>query len=548
MAETKINSRRRNLKILALFFGLVFDFLRQYARARLSGRTYDFFADAERNRKRAIRIRETSLEMGGVLVKVGQFLSSRVDLLPSEYIEELSLLQDEVPAQPFEVIRPVIERELGGRVEDVFAAFDMQPIAAASLGQVYRAVLPTGPTVAVKVQRRDIDRVVAVDLRSLRYIVHWLDRHTALGRRIDLLEVLGEFEETLFLELDYRREGHHAERISTMFAAEPRLAVPRVYWSHTTARVLTLQLMTGTKVTDFHALDREGINRAAVAETLMEMYLHQVLVDGFFHADPHPGNVLVRPGPVVVLLDFGMVGQISHQNRENIRRVFIGVIRRDYDEIIIGLKRLGFFTRLADTLAIRRALTWGIENFYDVSFGEIRSIQPGAVIDEVQDILFSETFRIPANFAFLGRALGTLSGLCTSLDPSFQFVTVAEPYARNLIRRGRGVRGTADLVVKEAKSVARSAYRLPFLTVDLLEDAQAGELNLRHQFAEVVHAVEHVERSVRRLIYGIIAIGFLIVSVLIYGAHIEFAAIIALVLALGFLARLMFSSSRRRYP
>jgi predicted unusual protein kinase regulating ubiquinone biosynthesis (AarF/ABC1/UbiB family) len=477
---------------------------------------------------------------------VGQFLSSRVDLLPSEYIEELALLQDEVPAEPFSAIRPVIEAELGAPVEQVFAGFDPVPLAAASLGQVHRATLPTGSLVALKVQRPDIDRIVAVDLRSLRYIVRWLDRHTPLGRRADLPAILVEFEETLALELDYVREAHHAERIATMFACNPHVAVPRVYWSHTTARVLALQYMTGTKITDFGELDREGINRAEVAEILMESYLQQVLVDGFFHADPHPGNILVRPGPVIVLLDFGMVGQILPQNRENLRRVFIGLIRRDYDEIIIALKRLGFFTRLADTLAIKRALAWGIENFYDVSFGEIRTIAPGAVIDEVQDILFSETFRIPANYAFLGRALGTLSGLCTALDPSLQFFTVAEPYARRLIGQGPGVRGVTTLVAREARALARSAYRLPFLTEDLLEDVNAGQLNIRHQFVEVVHAVERVERTIRRLIHGVVAMGFLIVGVLIYSAHVYVAAIIALALATGFLARLLLFPQRRR--
>ena len=387
---------------------------------------------------------------------------------------------------------------------------------------------------------------MAVDLRSLRYIVRWLDRHTPLGRRVDLPEILQEFEDTLALELDYVREGHHAERMATMFAGDATLAIPRVYWSHTTRRVLTLQFMPGIKITDFSALDHAGISRERVAEILMEAYLQQVLEEGFFHADPHPGNILVRPGPVIVLLDFGMVGQISAQNRENIRRVFIGIIRRDYDEIIVALKRLGFFTRLADTLAIKRALAWGVENFYDVSFGEIRTIAPGAVIDQVQDILFAESFHIPANYAFLGRALGTLSGLCTALDPSFQFVSIAEPYARRLVGEGPGVRGVAVLVAKEARALARSAYRLPFLTEDLLEDLQAGQLNIRHEFVEVTHAVERVERTIRSLIHGVVAMGFLIVGVLMYASHVFAGALVAFGLATAFLARLLLFPSRRR--
>ncbi|PZR99431.1 MAG: ABC transporter, partial [Chloroflexi bacterium] len=278
--------RTRNYRILRLFFGLVLSFTLQYLRARLSGRSYDFFADSSRNRRRAIKIRTTALDMGGVLIKVGQFLSSRVDLLPTEYIEELALLQDEVPAVPFERIRAKVEHDLQAPLASLFTTFDPTPVAAASLGQVHRATLPTGETVAVKVQRPNIGSVVEADLDALRYIVGWLNRHTPLPRKADLPLILREFEDTLRLELNYHREGHHAERLSVAFKDDPRLVVPRVYWSHSGGDVLTLQFMAGTKITDLAGLERQGISRSLVAETLMRAYLKQVLVDGFFHADP----------------------------------------------------------------------------------------------------------------------------------------------------------------------------------------------------------------------------------------------------------------------
>ncbi|MGH2441662.1 MAG: ABC1 kinase family protein, partial [Chloroflexota bacterium] len=491
MAAITTNRRLREFTILRLFFRLVLSFFFQYVQARLTARTYDFFEDSKRNRERAIKIREASLALGGVPVKVGQFLSSRVDLLPSEYIEELALLQDEVPGVPYQDIRHTVERELGGQISHLFSRFDATPLAAASLGQVHRACLPAGEEVAVKVQRPGIGRIVEADLGTFRYIVHWLSRHTSLGKRVDLPRVLVEFEETLRLELDYCAEGHHAERILVMFSDVPELAVPRIFWSHSARQVLTMQYMEGIKVTDFAGLERSSISRSRVAEIVMACYLRQVLHAGFFHADPHPGNILVRPGPVVVLLDFGMVGELPPQMRDLIRTVFLGVVRREYDTIIVALQHLGFFTTTADIRAIRRALIWTIDTFYGLSFGEMQSVDPRQVIDHLQEVLFSESFQIPANFAFLGRALGTLSGLCTALDPSFQFITVAEPFARDLMRREQGLAGILALVGRETRSVARAAYSLPFLTQRVLADVQTGELDLHSQFTGIVRSVDH---------------------------------------------------------
>lgn len=546
MSEKEVNTRARSFRILRLFFGIVLSFMVQYVRARLTARSYDFFRDSSHNRARAIRIRETALEMGGVLIKVGQFLSSRVDLLPSEYIEELALLQDEVPGVSFELIRRTVETELGAPLDRLFRRFDPVPVAAASLGQVHRAALHSGAEVAVKVQRPGIREVVDADLGAVRYIVTWLQRHTAISRHVDLSQILLEFEETLRSELDYIAEGHHAERLSIMFRHNPQVAIPRIYWSHSTARVLSMQFIAGVKVTDFAELESRGISRSEVAEVLMGAYLHQILDVGFFHADPHPGNIYVQRGPVVVLLDFGMVGEIPVAVRENITRAFIGIIRRDYDTVIRALQRLGFFTRLVDTAALKRVLTWGVDTFYDASFGDLRSINPQQVLDEVQDVLFHESFQIPANFAFLGRAVGTLSGLCTALDPSFQFVTVAEPFARNLIRGEGGVKGAVNAVAAETRAIAGSAYALPFLTRNVLEDLQSGELNFRHQFVEVVAAIERLERSMRRIVHSLFVVAFLVAGALIFRTHYSAIAFAALALSLVFMIAVLSPFRRRR--
>ncbi|GAC1444804.1 MAG: AarF/ABC1/UbiB kinase family protein [Chloroflexota bacterium] len=535
---------RRGLKILSLFFSLVMSFFLQYMAARFSGRSYDFFENSALNRKRAIRIRKTSLAMGGVLIKVGQFLSSRVDLLPIEYIEELALLQDEVPGVSFAEISKAIETELHAPVDTVFSRFDRDPVAAASLGQVHSARLRTGQEVAVKVQRPGIDTYVEADLGSVRYIVRWLDRHTPIRKRTDLPEVLKEFEYTLRLELDYLSEGHHAERLATAFADNTVIVIPKIYWSHSTRRVLTLQFMPGVKLTDFQALERHNISRPMIAESLMRAYLQQILQDGFFHADPHPGNILVQPGSRIVLLDFGMVGQISPHIRENIRQVFLGVVRRDFDSVIASLVRLGFVTRDADVRSLKRAIAWTVDTFYEMSLGELKSIDPRKVIEQLQDVLFSESVRIPANYAFLGRALGTLSGVCTSLDPSFQFVNVAEPYARALIRGEGSLRETLTDVLAEVRSVAMTAYSLPFLTHRVLDDVRSGEMSFQHQFVGVVHAVDRLERTGRRILHGLFVIGFLTVGILVYQAHYHYPALAAFALSALFFLIVLISFRR----
>jgi predicted unusual protein kinase regulating ubiquinone biosynthesis (AarF/ABC1/UbiB family) len=509
MSKPITGRRRRSFKILRLFFSLVFGFLFEYALSRLGGRPHDFFSDSDRNRHRARRIRTTALEMGGVLIKVGQFLSSRVDLLPPEYIEELSLLQDEVPSVPFSEIRLAAEKELGGPLARFYSAFSEAPLAAASLGQVHLATLPTGHSVAVKVQRPNIDSIVEADLGSLRYIVSWLERFTAIRRRVDLSAVLVEFEDTLRLELDYIAEGHHAERISVMFQDDPRIVVPRVYWSHSTARLLTLQYMWGTKVTDFASLERQGISRALVAEILMQAYLKQVMEVGFFHADPHPGNIAVRPGPVVVLLDFGMVGEITPAMRENLRRIFLGVIRRDFEEVLVAAERLGFITAGADRRSIKRALAWIVDTFYEMSLGDLQEVDPRYVLNELQDVLFSESLRVPANFAFLGRALGTLVGLATALDPSFQFVEVAEPYARKLVTERKGLVATLQSVGREARNLGTTAYSLPYLAQAALVDVQGIEADFVQRVDTLARSMERLETSVRRILYGLLVLTLL---------------------------------------
>lgn len=537
MSAPVVGRRRRTFRILRLFFSFVVDYTIQYARARALGRSYDFFQDERHNRQRAIRLRRAALDMGGVLIKVGQFLSSRVDLLPSEYIEELALLQDEVPAVPAAQIRAVVEAEFRRTLEDIFQSFDPTPVAAASLGQVHHAVLLGGEQVAVKVQRPNIEEIIEADLAALRYIVGWLRRHTPISRRTNLELVLKEFEDTLRLELDYQREAHHAERLSVQLAGFDDIVIPRVYWSHVRTRVLTMQYVDGIKVTDFPAVEAAGISRSAVAELLLRAYLQQIVEDGFFHADPHPGNIFLRPGPIVVLVDFGMVGEIAASTRDELRRVFLAVVRRDAEQILVSLDRLGFINSAADTFVLRRAIAWALDTFAEMSFSELQSVDPHMVIDRFQDVIYTESVRIPANFAFLGRAVGTLSGLCTALDPSLQFMTVAEPYARRLLQQQSGLAGTVQTIVGEARSLASAAYSIPYLTRGALQRVQQGELDFHQELADLHRDLQRVESGMRRLLFGLLLAAFVVAGAFVFPTHEKIfsigAFLVSLVLLVG---------------
>jgi predicted unusual protein kinase regulating ubiquinone biosynthesis (AarF/ABC1/UbiB family) len=249
---------------------------------------------------------------------------------------------------------------------------------------------------------------------------------------------------------------------------------------------------------------------------------------------------------VVVLLDFGMVGEMTPAVRDNIRRVFLGVIHRDYEDMLSALQAIGFFGPNADRRVLKRALAWCIDTFYEMSLGELRTIDPRAVLAQIQDVLYLESFQIPANFAFLGRALGTLSGLATALDPSFQFFTVAEPYARKLMGAESGWRGMVEVAVREMRTMAHTAYELPLLTREALHAVNRGEYDLRQQFEGVERAVIRLDVAMHRMLYALLVLTFVLAGVIIFPTHYSALAVLAFVVSLLFLGGVFFGGGRRR--
>ena len=384
--------------------------------------------------------------MGGLIIKVGQFMSVRIDLLPKEYIDVLSTLQDSIPAVPTPQITAVIESEFHRPLPELFAWFDEAPIAAASLGQVHRARLRNDAEetaeVAVKVLRPGIEDLVATDLGILRGLLAMLDRLFAFHRFVDIDALIADFTATFSDELDYVREGHHAEDFQRDLLFNPHVDIPKIYWERSTRRVLTMEFMDGVRVDDLAAIDAWGIDRHALAENLAGLFFEMVLDNGRFHADPHPGNVLVRRDGVIQLLDFGMVGAIASNARVQYASLLAALVRRDAQGIVDALRALGFLGPGADRVRMAEligpyidAIVGDVTGFYSgesivnaMVSGQVKLSVGADQLAEIQKFIFAQPIVMPANTAFLGKALITVIGLCLRLDPGLDLLATAAPY------------------------------------------------------------------------------------------------------------------------
>jgi len=382
---------------------------------------------AQQHRRAAERMYRLAVSLEGLLIKTCQFVSSRADVAPPEYIAVLSRLQDQVPPRPFEEIRAVIREELGGEPEELFASFEERPIASASLAQVHRAITHDGERVAVKVQYPGIARVVATDLQNLRLLVRILAR---LEPNFDFRVVLDEMARYVPRELDFVEEGRSAERIAAIHAHRRDIRVPKVYWQLTSRRVITLEYIDGIKISDTAALVAAGIDPNAVALIMTEAYCEQILVHGFFHADPHPGNLLVQPGPVVVFLDFGMTKQLPDAFRRNYARLTLAILQGDDERMVEAFRALGFETKHDDPATL---VALG-RSFFEVTGPDGRPYVDADVMPEVNERLSrilheNPVTRVPGDVVLIFRVLGLMSGLQKRLDSQVSMTETITPFA-----------------------------------------------------------------------------------------------------------------------
>jgi predicted unusual protein kinase regulating ubiquinone biosynthesis (AarF/ABC1/UbiB family) len=438
--------RGRYLRVL-LFFARVFTqviwwdlILRRVGLRRLSQRTAP-----KRYQGAAQRFRSLATRLGGVWIKVGQFLSARLDVLPEAITSELANLQDEVAPEPFDSMRQELEKSLGSAIESNFAWFDETPLASASLGQVHRARLIGDEHVVVKVQRPHIHDLIKVDLAALKRVLRWLKRYRPISRRVNLDALFDEFSRTLWEEVDYIAEAENARRFAAMFSEDPNVRIPQVYATHTTECVLTLEDVYFIKIIDFAAIDAAGLDRREVADRLFHTYLQQIFVEGFFHADPHPGNLFVEPLEHVewrlVFVDFGMVGRVTPEMKQGLRDLAIAIGTRDLDRLMRAYKTTGVILPGADLDRIRAAEEMMLERIWGKSMTELIRTHPEEMrrfANEFRDLLYEMPFQLPADLLFLGRCVSILSGMCTGLHPDFNVFEGLQPFAEQLLAEEGG--------------------------------------------------------------------------------------------------------------
>ncbi len=496
--------------VLGLFFSILLELWILSLRIRVYG------ADAERDkmealfRRQARRFRQTAEVMGGLLVKVGQFLSSRVDLLPQPYIQELGALQDSVQPAPWPDIQKILEHELG-HVSQLFATFDPDPIASASLGQVYRADTWTGQTLAVKIQRPDIDRIVTIDLRALRLVVALTTHLTRFGRTFDLMALFQEFHRTVHEELDYNLEAEHARLIAEEGAGFGWLVVPEVYADLSTRRVLSMAYHPGIKISDVDALTRAGHSRTVLAERIIHLYLHMVMDTGFFHADPHPGNILVDGDGRIVLLDHGMTGRIPQVARRQIRRLFVGVSERRASLIVDSLLALGVVRPDADIRRLRARAGYLLERYYAETLTDVTQLDLDSLFHDLEQLVRDEPIQFPASFAFLGRAISMLMGLAEMLDPSVNLINLFRPYAERFVTEDAG--GRIGYLAHRVQDWAGSVVALPPVALRVLRQAEDGELETAIRWSAGTEALNRLGRQVGGLIAALYVTGFSVLGI-----------------------------------
>ncbi|CAN01250.1 AarF/UbiB family protein [Clavibacter michiganensis] len=489
-------------------------------------------ADRTRTRRMkrfARRFRVLAVELGGLMIKVGQFMSSRLDVLPPEITAELEDLQDEVPAVPFPEIRALAERELGMPLADAFAWVDETPVAAASLGQAHRAILgpidsaDTGLTGAViKVQRPGIDDVVRIDLAALRRIGGWLTHVRLVSDRVDAPALVEEFAETSLEEIDYLHEARSSARFQEMFADDERVAVPEIVWERSTRCVLTLEDVTAIKITDHAGLLAAGIDPVEVAPVFAAVMFDQLFADGFFHADPHPGNVFVTPvtdgsvaqGWTLTFIDFGMMGEVPPSTRRGLRKMLIAAASRDGKGLVDAARDIGVLLPSADTTQLELAMTRLFARFGGLGFAELREVDPRefrAFANEFQEVVRTLPFQLPDDFLLIIRAMSLTSGVCSALDPAFNLWDSVEPYAQRLIREERGnvVRDLGTRVSDTAGTLARLPGRLDAL----LTRIDDGALPISDPTLE--RRVGALERTLRRAVSALVFGGLLAGGVLL---------------------------------
>ncbi len=530
--------QRRNRIVFFWFRVIVSAFWWDVIIRNLGGRQWANRTALQRYLNHARRFRALAIDLGGVMIKLGQFFASRVDILPREIIEELASLQDEVPAESFDAVRAALERELNRPIGEIFSSINPTPTAAASLGQVHHVVLQSGEKAIVKVQRPGIEPLVAVDLQALRTAVNLVKRYGPIRRRVDVNALYDEFSRTLYQELDYLAEGRNIERFATDFKDWEAIRIPYLHWELTTRRVLVMEDIGAIKVSDVRAFQAQGVLASEVALALYDFYLQQVFVNGFFHADPHPGNMFVEPledGDFTInVVDFGMVGTLSTQTRTQLREMFLGIATRDAPRVVRAIDQAGWLLPWANRGEIERAATKVFARYWGISLSDIQNLDVDEMrgfMSEFRSLIYQMPFQIPSDMLFLGRALGILSGLAMQIDPNFNIFEAAAPFAQKLLADESG--NLRQEVIQQVLDTGLALVRMPKQFDRMADLLASGDLRVTiNEQDRLLHELTRLNQSAARIPWAILAMGSFLGSILLLAIDQTAFSLIAFALSL----------------
>jgi predicted unusual protein kinase regulating ubiquinone biosynthesis (AarF/ABC1/UbiB family) len=460
-----------------------------------------FGKNSIRNRQRRAKwlVRQI-LNLGPTFIKIGQSLSTRADLIPLEYVQEFSQLQDRVPEFSSQEAIAVIQSELGQPIEELFQTFNSIPLASASLGQVHRAQLFSGEEVIVKVQRTGLEHLFNLDFAVVAQLIQFVNILPTI-RKYKLEEVYLQFFELLFQEIDYINEGKNADRFRENFKDDPKVKVPLVYWDYTTRKVLTLEYLPGVKVDDRETLAEQGINLDQVIQTGICSYLKQLLIDGFFQSDPHPGNMAVDPQGALIFYDFGTMTEVKSMARDQMVKTFMAVLKKDTDEVLQTLIYMGLIEPISDLRAVRRIIQFLLDEFRDKPI-DVRAFE--RISEEVYLMFQQQPFRLPSQMTFIIKSLTTLDGIARSLDPKYNLLAASQPFVMSITLSGtkRSVVVTiAQQTISLIQQTIMNFNKPDRIMRELQEKIEQGELEFRVRSLENERTLKKIYIALKGLMY-----------------------------------------------
>ncbi len=460
----------------------------------------------------AERLRLALEELGPTFIKLGQLLSTRPDIVPPEYITELKKLQDRVPAVATEQIKAQLHRELGYPAEELFQAFNPVPLATASIAQVHRGVLKTGEEVVFKIRRPEIERIIETDIDILIGLAYLVEKHLPGGDMYDPIGLVKEFRRTINRELDFAREGRTIERFANNFAQDDLVRIPKVYWEHSGHSVLTLEYVSGIKISHFDELENAGYDLKQIARNGAETFLQQVFEHGLFHADPHPGNIYVLPGNVICMFDFGMVGRLDDELKLQLTELLLSVFNRDVNHIISQLLYSGELHDESNLAGLKRDLSEFIDDYYELL---LQDLQVGKLLFDFVEILTEYRIKFPSNLMLLSRALIAMEGIGRQLDPEFNMIEQIKPFAEKIVKDRYSPANLSKEMTRTLQSYHSLGKSLPKDIKEFINRVNRNKFKIDLEHRGFERLITDLDKSTNRISFSLVISALIIGSSLI---------------------------------